>query len=268
MTPRRSRRPRAGRRPSARWRPPGRTASSRTPGPPSLPGRRAAPGSRRGRRRASCPSSCAPATSTIGCRASWPSAAMRAGRAAGRWPGHALVPSAVAGRYARLRARPGGGPGPQGATCSRERRDAALRTGGWSWQTSATTGRRSSPGPASTPDGQPRGSSKGSSSTSPGERLVRVLEQVTAHAAPGSRLGFDIVNAAVLTSPYTRPWVEMQAAAGAPWLGTHGGPGRLPGRARLERCPDPGRSAGRQPRALDPAGGPDRRCLTSRTAGS
>jgi methyltransferase (TIGR00027 family) len=54
----------------------------------------------------------------------------------------------------------------------------------------------------------------------PGERLVRVLEQVTAHAAPGSRLGFDIVNAAVLTSPYTRPWVEMQAAAGAPWLGT------------------------------------------------
>ena len=54
----------------------------------------------------------------------------------------------------------------------------------------------------------------------PGERLVRVLEQVTAHAAPGSRLGFDIVNAAVLTSPYTRSWVGMQAAAGAPWLGT------------------------------------------------
>jgi methyltransferase (TIGR00027 family) len=54
----------------------------------------------------------------------------------------------------------------------------------------------------------------------PEERLVRVLEQVTAHAAPGSRLGFDIVNAAVLTSPYTRSWIEMQAAAGAPWLGT------------------------------------------------
>jgi methyltransferase (TIGR00027 family) len=54
----------------------------------------------------------------------------------------------------------------------------------------------------------------------PWEQLVRVLEQVTAHAAVGSRLGFDIVNAAVLTSPYTRSWVEMQAAAGAPWLGT------------------------------------------------
>jgi methyltransferase (TIGR00027 family) len=54
----------------------------------------------------------------------------------------------------------------------------------------------------------------------PVDRLVRVLDQVTAHAALGSRLGFDIVNAAVLTSPYTRPWVDMQAAAGAPWLGT------------------------------------------------
>ena len=28
------------------------------------------------------------------------------------------------------------------------------------------------------------------------------------------------MNGAVLTSPWTRPWVEMQAAAGAPWVGT------------------------------------------------
>ena len=27
-------------------------------------------------------------------------------------------------------------------------------------------------------------------------------------------------NHAVLTSPWTRPWVEMQAQAGAPWIGT------------------------------------------------
>ena len=54
----------------------------------------------------------------------------------------------------------------------------------------------------------------------PDEQVVRILDQVTALASPASRLGFDIVNAAVLSSPYTRPWVEMQAAAGAPWLGT------------------------------------------------
>jgi methyltransferase (TIGR00027 family) len=54
----------------------------------------------------------------------------------------------------------------------------------------------------------------------PDTELVHVLEEVTGLAVPDSRLGFDIVNAAVLTSPHTRPWVEMQAAAGAPWLGT------------------------------------------------
>lgn len=54
----------------------------------------------------------------------------------------------------------------------------------------------------------------------PDEQIVHVLEEVTRLAAPGSHIGLDIVNAAVLTSPYTRPWVEMQAAAGAPWLGT------------------------------------------------
>jgi methyltransferase (TIGR00027 family) len=55
--------------------------------------------------------------------------------------------------------------------------------------------------------------------------VVHVLETVTALAAPGSRLGFDIPNRAVLASPYTRAWIEMQAAAGAPWLGTLDDPG-------------------------------------------
>jgi len=54
----------------------------------------------------------------------------------------------------------------------------------------------------------------------PGDEIVRLLDGVTTLAIPRSYLGFDIVNAAVLTSPYTKPWVEMQAAAGAPWLGT------------------------------------------------
>jgi len=55
--------------------------------------------------------------------------------------------------------------------------------------------------------------------------VAHVLGTVTANAAPGSRLGFDIPNRAVLESPYTRAWIEMQAAAGAPWLGTLDDPG-------------------------------------------
>ena len=54
----------------------------------------------------------------------------------------------------------------------------------------------------------------------PVHRIVEILDALTALAAPGSWLGFDIVNSAVLTSPWTRPWVEMQAQAGAPWIGT------------------------------------------------
>ena len=54
----------------------------------------------------------------------------------------------------------------------------------------------------------------------PAEAVTRILDEVTRLAAPGSRLGFDIVNAATLVSPWTKPWVDMQAHAGAPWLGT------------------------------------------------
>ncbi len=50
--------------------------------------------------------------------------------------------------------------------------------------------------------------------------LRGVLATATRLSVPGSRLGFDIPNRAVLSSPWTRPWLEMQAAAGAPWLGT------------------------------------------------
>ena len=52
----------------------------------------------------------------------------------------------------------------------------------------------------------------------PEESVRAVLRAVTHLAATGSRLGFDIPNRAVLSSPWTRPWIDMQAAAGAPWL--------------------------------------------------
>lgn len=53
-----------------------------------------------------------------------------------------------------------------------------------------------------------------------GEQIARLIDEVSSLAAPGSWIGFDVVNGATLTSPYTRQWVEMQAASGAPWIGT------------------------------------------------
>jgi methyltransferase (TIGR00027 family) len=54
----------------------------------------------------------------------------------------------------------------------------------------------------------------------PNDVIDHLLDTVTGLAVPGSWLAFDIVNSHVLTSPLTVKWVEMQAQAGAPWLGT------------------------------------------------
>ena len=53
----------------------------------------------------------------------------------------------------------------------------------------------------------------------PVDSVTGLLDAVTALAAPRSWLGFDIINHAVLTHPLTRPWVDMQAQLGAPWIG-------------------------------------------------
>ena len=52
------------------------------------------------------------------------------------------------------------------------------------------------------------------------ETATEIIDSVTLLSAPGSRLGFDVINSAMLTSPYTKAWVEMQAQSGAPWIGT------------------------------------------------
>jgi methyltransferase (TIGR00027 family) len=52
------------------------------------------------------------------------------------------------------------------------------------------------------------------------ESITYLLDEVTRLAAPGSWMGFDIINSSVLTSSWTRQWVEMQADSGAPWIGT------------------------------------------------
>jgi methyltransferase (TIGR00027 family) len=54
----------------------------------------------------------------------------------------------------------------------------------------------------------------------PNEIIVGLLDAVSELAATGSWLGLDIINGSVLTSPLTRPWIEMQANLGAPWIGT------------------------------------------------
>jgi len=52
------------------------------------------------------------------------------------------------------------------------------------------------------------------------ETAREIIDSVTLLSAPGTRLGFDVMNSEMLTSPYTKAWVEMQAQSGAPWIGT------------------------------------------------
>jgi methyltransferase (TIGR00027 family) len=52
------------------------------------------------------------------------------------------------------------------------------------------------------------------------EIVTHLLDEVTSLAAPGSWMGFDVINGTMLTSLWTRQWVEMQANSGAPWVGT------------------------------------------------
>lgn len=94
----------------------------------------------------------------------------------------------------------------------------------------------------------------------PGDAIERILDAIGHLAATGSQLGFDIVNGAVLTSPWTRPWVEMQAAAGAPWLGTMDDPvdclAERGWTASLAQPGEPGANHGRWTLPVPPVGMP------------
>lgn len=54
----------------------------------------------------------------------------------------------------------------------------------------------------------------------PEASILQILEHITRLSAPGSWMGFDIINAITLTSPITHTWIEMQASMGAPWIGS------------------------------------------------
>ena len=95
----------------------------------------------------------------------------------------------------------------------------------------------------------------------PNDRLSGLLEAVSPLAAPGSWLGCDVVNRAVLSFPYTRPWVEMQAQAGAPWLGTLDDPratlGALGWQVSLSQAGAPDASYGRWTLPVLPVDAPE-----------
>lgn len=59
------------------------------------------------------------------------------------------------------------------------------------------------------------------------DAVLSILDQVTTLSAPGSLLGFDIPNSTTLTHAWTRPWIEMQAKRGAPFLGTLDDPSQV-----------------------------------------
>jgi methyltransferase (TIGR00027 family) len=86
--------------------------------------------------------------------------------------------------------------------------------------------------------------------------IVRLLDAVTGQAAPGSWLGCDVINDAVLTSPWTRAWVEMQAKSGAPWIGTLDDPEGFLGargwRVTLSQAGEPDANHGRWARPAVP----------------
>jgi O-methyltransferase involved in polyketide biosynthesis len=54
----------------------------------------------------------------------------------------------------------------------------------------------------------------------PNEHIAGLLDEITSLSGIGSWLGFDIINRAMLTSPWTQPMIESLTKDGTPWMGT------------------------------------------------
>jgi len=52
----------------------------------------------------------------------------------------------------------------------------------------------------------------------PERAAITILDAITFLSPPDSRLGFDVVNNAMLTAPETRYWIERMDSIGVPWL--------------------------------------------------
>jgi methyltransferase (TIGR00027 family) len=75
----------------------------------------------------------------------------------------------------------------------------------------------------------------------PDEQIARLLDEITRLAPLGSRLGFDIINRDMLTSPWTKPLIDARARAGTPWIGTMDDPvAELAARGWRARLSQPG----------------------------
>jgi methyltransferase (TIGR00027 family) len=104
-----------------------------------------------------------------------------------------------------------------------------------------------------------------------GEVIAALLERVSGLAAAGSVMGFDVPDREVFTHPVTRPWIEMQAAAGAPWIGTIDDPvaslAALGWEAAMSRCGAADAHYGRWPLPVDSTAAralPQHRLITAR----
>lgn len=85
----------------------------------------------------------------------------------------------------------------------------------------------------------------------PPEAVHRLLRAVAGIAAPGSRLGLDVVTAAFATSPHTASWMAHLRAIGAPWRFFCDAPDRLLEEmgwsAQVTQAGDPAAHFGRWP---------------------
>jgi methyltransferase (TIGR00027 family) len=95
----------------------------------------------------------------------------------------------------------------------------------------------------------------------PAEGVTRILAEITGLATPGSWIGFDAVNRAMLTSPWTRSWVETLGRAGAPWISPMDNPeallAKLGWNASLTQGGEKDAHFGRWPYPVMPRGVPD-----------
>ena len=91
----------------------------------------------------------------------------------------------------------------------------------------------------------------------PDEYITGILDEITSMAIPGSWLGFDIINSHMLTSPWTRQWIETFEKLGTPWIGTMDDPQRFLSsrswRATLTQYGEEGANYGRWPYPILPS---------------
>lgn len=95
----------------------------------------------------------------------------------------------------------------------------------------------------------------------PSESIERIFDEITHLAAPGSWLGFDTVNSAMLTSQWTRQFVEELARSGTPWISTMDDPedflARRGWKATIHQMGDEETNYGRWQFPVAPLGMPD-----------